>query len=340
MQDIPTALTATPDYILGVEAGSLVRVPVGADLTGGRSGADTGLVVGTVSQGASNGGATSGLRENTDATTATGITYPSLQFLIQHFNPTSSPTGAIRFAAISRYEYESSQSNSGAGHHVAQLDWYVQQGTGNPNLAFAHEAKFDNEVAATITTGVGSESQLASNAGTITSFYGGRSRVTGNAGTISNFYGYQVAVSANSGTVGTVVGFNFSDLTSITGITAKYSFLNQDADAPALSAAPIIDQSITYASPSATGFTVNIGARKQIALLTPAAAYAAGTINFPPKASLYDSQTAEITCSQAVTAVTWGANGAAFVLNGPSGLTAGQTVRFRYFGTIDWWVRV
>ena len=280
-----------------------------------------------------------GLVENTDTTTTAGIVYPPLSFMIQHFNPTLSPAGAIRFGAISRYEYESSQSNSGAGHHVAHLAWYVHQGSGNPNMALAHEAKFDNETTATITVGIGSESQLSGNAGTISNFYGHRSRVTSNNGTIGNFVGYRPEVSTFTGTMGSAIGFEFPDMSGLTN-TIRSAIVNRDPSAPILSAAPIIDQSLTYSSPSATGFTVTIPDYKTVLLLTPSAAYAAGTVNLPSKAHVSDGQTIEITCSQPVTAITWGLNGSAWILNGPTALTSGQTVRFRYFLALDWWVRV
>ena len=280
-----------------------------------------------------------GITINTDASGDAGLKYPELQFLIQKFAAAVSIAGAIRIGGIRRYEYESAQSNSGAGHHVAGLDWYVHKGDGNPNMAFAHEAKVDVEVASSLSLVVAAEAQISSNAGTIAAAYGHRSRITGNAGTIASYTGYRPDVGGNSGTLGAMIGYEFPDLQALAG-TERTAFVNRDPGAAILSAGPIIDQSLTYAAPSATGFTVGVPEKRQVLLLTPAADYAAGTINFPPKASLADGQTMEITTSKAVTAVTWGANGAAFVLGGPAGLTALQTVRFRYFAALDWWVRV
>ena len=280
-----------------------------------------------------------GYATHTDTAGTAGIVWPALQFLVQKFAAAVSIAGAIRFAGVRRYEFESAQSNSGAGHHVAGMDWYVHKGAGNPNMAFAHEAKIDVEVLATLSLAVAGEAQISSNAGTINAAYGHRSRVTGNAGTIGAFTGYRADVTGSSGTLGTVIGYEFPDLSALAA-TARSAFVNRDPGAPILSAAPIIDQSLTYAAPSASGFTVNVPEKRQVLLLTPNAAYAAGTINFPPKATVSDGQTLEITTSQAVSAVTWGANGAAWVLNGPAALAAGSTVRFRYFAALDWWVRV
>lgn len=278
-----------------------------------------------------------GYATHTDTAGTAGIVWPALQFLVQRFTAAVSIAGAIRFAGIRRYEFESNQSNSGAGHHVAGVDWYVHKGSGNPNMAFAHEAKVDIEASATLSVVAVAEAQISSNAGTIANAYGHRSRITSNAGTITNYTGYRPDVGGNSGTLTNVIGYEFPDLSALSS-SARTAFVNRDPGAPILSAAPIVDQSLTYASPSATAFTVNVPEKKQILLMTPSADYAAGTINFPPKAGVVDGQMLEITTSKAVTAVTWGANGAAWVLNGPAALAAGSTVRFRYFAAIDWWV--
>lgn len=285
-----------------------------------------------------NGKLNKGTNTDTDTTTTSGIVDPSLQYLIQKFQPGGAITDAIRITGIRRYEYNSSQSNSGYGHHVPGLDWYVHTGSGNPGLAIAHEAKFDNESAsATITSGVGAESQLSKNEGTITSFYGHRSRITENAGTVTTFTGYHPNVENNTGTLTTVIGYEFPDLSGLIS-TKRYFGINRDPNAPFLSAAPIIDQSITYNSPSATAFTYTVPDDKQTVLLTPVDGYASGTINLPAKSGVRDGQIVEITTSQAITAVTWGLNGSAFILNAPSGLAAGQTVKFRYYFAIDWWI--
>lgn len=285
------------------------------------------------------GGSGPGITVNVDTSGDAGLKYPELQFLIQRFAAAVSIAGAIRIGGIRRYEYESTQSNSGAGHHVSGLDWYVHKGSGNANMVIAHEAKVDVESTATLSLVVAAEAQISSNAGAIANAYGHRSRITGNAGTITNYTGYRPDVGGNSGTLNNIIGYEFPDLSALAS-SARTAFVNRDPGAPILSAAPIVDQSLTYASPSATAFTVNVPAKKQILLMTPSADYAAGTINFPPKAGVVDGQMLEITTSKAVTAVTWGANGAAFVLGGPLGLTALQTVRFRYFAALDWWVRV
>lgn len=237
-------------------------------------------------------------------------------------NPTALST-QVSVAATHRSNYTSTYNLNGAGHVVPCLNWVAHQTAATLFLVIPTESKLDNESTGTITTAVLHEAQIASNLGTIGTAYAHRAQVTSNAGTI-----------------GTFVGYYMPDLTAISGITTKYCLNNRDPDAPIWSYGPIIDQSIYYASPNATGFTVTVTAHKQIALIMPAAGYATGTINFPPVAGVLDGQTLELTTTQAVTTVTWGANGAAFVYNGPAGLTAGQTVRFRYFGAVDWWVRV
>lgn len=275
----------------------------------------------------------------TESRVNSGIGVPYRADWRMTYNPGSAPSQSIVLARTTKVTYSSSFSNSGLGHTVAAINWYEQTGTGNPSLAIACENKFDNVSAGTISNAKMVENQLSSNAGTITTLTGSACRITGNAGTVTLFIGNTIDV-VNSGTVGTVYGYHFPDLTAVTGITNKYYGINSDPNAPFISAAPVVDQSLDYSSPAATGFTVTINTRKQVHLMTPGAPYANGTINFPPKATVLDGQTLELTTTAAVTAVTWGANGAAFVYNAPAGLTAGQTVRFRYFSAIDWWVRV
>lgn len=278
--------------------------------------------------------------QKTDRASGAGISMGWFGDWSLTWKPTVSPAQTITLGRVTTYNNQSTFANSGVGHSVADISWFKQQATADPVLAISHEAKVENEAAGIISTAKAYEGQLSRNDGSITTFTAVSGRVTGNAGSIGTFHSFNAEVDANGGSIGTWIGYRFKNPAGVPGITTKFAVLNEDPDAPVLSAAPVVDQSVTYASPGATGFTVTVPARKQILLMTPGAAYAAGTINFPPKASVADSQTLEVTTSQAVTAVTWGANGAAFVLNGPAGLTAGQTVRFRYFAAIDWWVRI
>jgi hypothetical protein len=278
-----------------------------------------------------------GLVIDTDTSFSAGITWPTISFGVQRFEPSSPPDQSVRFMGIRRFEYNTPFNNFGVGHSVAGLDWYVQTGLGNPSLAIAHEAKFDNEVAATITTAVGTEGQLSSNAGNINTFVAVRARLTGNAGTVDHFIGTGVDVSGNTGTLTKVTGLDFPDLSALTG-TARYAVNNRDPQAPIVSASPVIDQSIAYAAPAVDGFTVAVPDYKQVILVMPSAAYASGTIVMPARALLHDGQSLEVLCTQAVAAVTWGYNGATFVFNAPVAIAAGQVVRLKYYQAIDWWI--
>lgn len=86
-----------------------------------------------------------------------------------------------------------------------------------------------------------------------------------------------------------------------------------------------------YAAPSATGFNVQItDADDNIHLiLTPVAAYAAGTITLPTSTNLADKQEVLVNSTQAVTALTIDGNGAT-VTGGPSNLVANSFFRLRY----------
>lgn len=100
-----------------------------------------------------------------------------------------------------------------------------------------------------------------------------------------------------------------------------------------------------YSSPNATGFTVNILAagnglgQNVFLLLTPTAAFAAGTINLPASTILSDGQDLLVTCTQAVNALTVGGNGA--TVNGaPASLAANGFFRLRYDKVNNSWYRI
>ena len=96
---------------------------------------------------------------------------------------------------------------------------------------------------------------------------------------------------------------------------------------------------VQYAAPNATGFSVSIAPATTGGdvwlLLTPAAGYAAGTIVLP--ALPVDGQTVEVTCTQAVTALTIGGNGAAAVYGAPTTLAANAVFRLRFASVTNSW---
>lgn len=123
-----------------------------------------------------------------------------------------------------------------------------------------------------------------------------------------------------------------------------------DFRAPVSDLAPILRDMLTpagefatqYASPGASGFSVTIAppvvGDSVWLLLTPAAAYAAGTITLPLKADCRDGQEVLISCTQGVTALTVAGNGA--TLNGaPSAFAANGFARLRFDGVFQAWFR-
>lgn len=98
-----------------------------------------------------------------------------------------------------------------------------------------------------------------------------------------------------------------------------------------------------YAAPNATGFNVAIapptdGASMYL-LLTPAGAYAAGTVTLPAQALCIDGQELLVSCTQAVTALTVAGNGS--TVNGaPANLAANGFFRLRFDGVFKAWYRV
>jgi len=103
-----------------------------------------------------------------------------------------------------------------------------------------------------------------------------------------------------------------------------------------------------YAAPSATGFTVAItdGSVDLVTssnvhlILTPLAGYAAGTITLPAKAGLVDKQEVLVNCTQDVTTLTIGLNGASGAIGAPTTLAANAFFRLKYDAVTFNWYRV
>lgn len=100
-----------------------------------------------------------------------------------------------------------------------------------------------------------------------------------------------------------------------------------------------------YSAPSATGFNVTItdGVSNNTnvhLILTPLAGYAAGTITLPAKAGLADKQEVLVNCTQAVTTLTIGLNGATGAIGAPTTLAANAFFRLKYDAVTSNWYRV
>lgn len=93
-----------------------------------------------------------------------------------------------------------------------------------------------------------------------------------------------------------------------------------------------------YASPSATGFTVNLGSVSSTWLiLTPTGTFATGTLVLPPTPS--NQNELNISCTQIVTALTINGNGKT-VTGAPTTLAANGFFRLRYDSVNQTWYRV
>ena len=93
------------------------------------------------------------------------------------------------------------------------------------------------------------------------------------------------------------------------------------------------------ASPAATGFNVSVPTAGTWLILTPVAAYAAGTITLPFFDDVQGGQIVMVNCSQAVTALTVNGNGAT-VIGAPTTLTANSFFTMRYRADTTAWYRV
>ena len=99
-----------------------------------------------------------------------------------------------------------------------------------------------------------------------------------------------------------------------------------------------------YNSPSATDFVVNImgaaGDHDVHLILTPLAAYAAGTLVLPHVAGLRDKQEVIVNCTQDVTTLTIDANGALNVIGAPTTLIANDFFTLCYDIILHTWYRI
>lgn len=96
-----------------------------------------------------------------------------------------------------------------------------------------------------------------------------------------------------------------------------------------------------HAAPSASGFSVSItdGDDNIHLILTPIAAYAAGTIVLPSSTNVIDKQEVLVNCTQAVTTLTINGNGST-VTGAPTSLSANDFFRLKYDVLNTTWYRV
>lgn len=100
-----------------------------------------------------------------------------------------------------------------------------------------------------------------------------------------------------------------------------------------------------YFAPNATGWSVTItdgddDDENVHLILTPSAAYAAGTIVLPPPTSVINKQEVLVNCTEQVTALTIDGNGATAVKGAPSALGADSFFRLKYDVILQTWYRV
>lgn len=100
-----------------------------------------------------------------------------------------------------------------------------------------------------------------------------------------------------------------------------------------------------YAAPSATGFNIAVtdgllNNTNVHLILTPLAGYANGTITLPAKASLVDKQEVLVNCTQVVTALAIGLNGASGAPGAPTALAANSFFRLKYDAVTSNWYRI
>lgn len=249
------------------------------------------------------------------------------------------PPGASNSLYINRYNRVTLKNAggdvSGAGHIIEEQSHIVMDSPGRTaSLMIAGQDKLDCK-AGTITLGCISVSSVNENTGTIGTLIGHRSQITNSiGGTVANFWGYSSLLPASAGgTVGAYVAYHnpVCDLT----VTSKRFFLNDDPAMPGVSKAPLIDQSIQAVAP-VSGGTTNVDKVSEL-MLGHGATIATHTFAFP--AGREDGHEIRVRTLSAVTAATWTAAGTNGVLNGPAGLAAFSETVFKYYASVDFWIR-
>lgn len=96
-----------------------------------------------------------------------------------------------------------------------------------------------------------------------------------------------------------------------------------------------------FSAPSATGFNTQVTDSSQNTwlILTPAGAYAAGTITLPSSTVVTDKQEVLVNCTRAVTTLTVAGNGST-VVGAPTTLAANAFFKLKYDSVLTTWYRV
>jgi len=118
----------------------------------------------------------------------------------------------------------------------------INKGIDDPGHPIGLLGEVINTVADTIYLMVGTEGIVKNqnSSGTITTAAGVVSHMNQNEGTIDTLNLYEATVSNNNGTITNLQGFHFPDLSSVSGITNKRCFYNED------SGAALINNGTTY----------------------------------------------------------------------------------------------
>lgn len=148
----------------------------------------------------------------------------------------------------------------------------------------------------------------------------------------------------------TINQLSAADSLSLNDLLAIYSSANSDARKASLTL--LLNLMLTsidveavkttqYSAPAATGFTAQVqdAAESVWLIMTPLAAYAAGTIKLPAVANCVDKQEVMVNCSRAVTALTVDGNGAT-VTGAPTTLATNDYFRLRFDAATSTWYRV
>lgn len=264
---------------------------------------------------------------------------------IQYVNPQAGATEGIFFASFGQSIYSSVNDVINGGHFLGVMGWGVLVSKATIAMGIGVEGRYEHNPGAGTTTQAKAVLGLVSNqGGTMINVKGLAADIQNRAGAVmTNVYGCHVEMTVNHGTVNKFVGFGMPNLTdTIPNVGTKRFFENLDPQAPAVSVAPIIEQSYGYTQ-AVNGGTYQL--QKNISdfqLITPSGgtqSLATFTFKLPPLAQLVDGQEVCIATTGAIAAFTLDGNGVT-VFNAPTALAAGQAVRYKFYGNgVNLWFK-
>lgn len=254
----------------------------------------------------------------------------------------AAPSQAIFLGRFSQAVYAAAANITGGGHIIGSLGNAIVMATaGNVPQVIGNESRVDVYAGYVKTIGeIKAQLALLSLAGgthPLAVMFKGEAAIQAGV-TLAELRGHDVQLIAQLGTVGKLTGYHFPDFTGVSSISVRTAFEGKDPAAPILNAAPICEQSWSYATPS-SGQNVAIPALVNDFQLIGGSRLASLTLTFPAPANTPDGMMLTVGSQMAITALTLAPNGST-ILNGTTTVPAGGVVRYKFYGKgLNYWVK-